>query len=965
MPAPAIIAEKVQQFTDNLADYKRDYNETQVRREFIDVLFTALGWDVENRDGYAEAYKDVVHEDKVKVAGVTKAPDYSFRIGGTRKFFVEAKKPSVQIKTDVDPAFQLRRYAWSAKLPVSILTDFEEFAVYDGRIAPSEKDAAGVARLRLYHYTEYVEKWDEIAALFSKEAVLKGAFDRFADDKKAKRGTTEVDTAFLREIEKWRTDLATNIAAKNPDLSTRQLNFAVQKTIDRVIFLRICEDRGIEEYGRLQGLLKGAKVYERLCEQFREADERYNSGLFHFGTEKGRDDAERDPLSLTLKIGDDVLKRIMESLYYPAPYAFAVFPADILGQVYEQFLGKVIVLDTKHRASVETKPEVRKAGGVFYTPTYIVDYIVAQTVGKLLAGKTPRTVEPLTVLDPACGSGSFLIGAYQALLDWHLNWYETDGAAKHAKGNAPKLYQVAGGGYLLTVAERKRILLNNIFGVDIDPQAVEVTKLSLLLKLLEGASQTNLLVGRILPDLGKNIHCGNSLIGSDFYDNRQGVLFDEEEMYRVNAFDWKKAFPKILSGDNPGFDAVIGNPPWGGNIDDELVYLHAKYPKSTQEHTDSFKIFIDKSLQLVRDSGIVSLIVPNTLLRQRRLKDVRQLMLSYHLPIIVNLGEKVFTGVDAPSCVFVITKDMPDDSFETSLYDLQDKNNEERAIFLTSKNLQTAIIKQSIFASNDGFTFSTAATLHGATTTKLGDSNDFKARDAGINYQRKNVGMNVKGRSDLATRLLYEGEKQENSDRMFWKGTDINRYWISKKTSRFCRPNFQSFVKQNEVVHLNENVFNQAPKILIRQTADTIIATLDTKGVWFGRSIIAITPVNATKYRCEYVIGILNSAYIKRIYQNISGESGRLFAQVKLSQLNQLPIRTINFDAPAEVAQHDRMVSLVEQMLTLREKLAAADATNRTALTRQADSTDAQIDRLVYELYGLTADEIALVEAAP
>lgn len=302
-----------------------------------------------------------MHEDKVKVAGVTKAPDYSFRIGGTRKFFVEAKKPSVQIKTDVDPAFQLRRYAWSAKLPVSILTDFEELSVHDGRIEPNKDDAAGVARIRYYKYTEFVEKWDEIAALFSKQAVLKGAFDRFADDKKTKRGTTEVDTAFLREIEKWRTNFAIHLAAKNPELSTRQLNFVVQKTIDRVTFLRICEDRGIEEYGRLQGLLEGAKVYDQLIEQFRDADERYNSGLFHFGTEKGRDDAERDPLSLTIKIGDDVLKRIIESLYYPAPYAFDVFPADILGQVYEQFLGKVIVLDAKHRATVEAKPEVRKA----------------------------------------------------------------------------------------------------------------------------------------------------------------------------------------------------------------------------------------------------------------------------------------------------------------------------------------------------------------------------------------------------------------------------------------------------------------------------------------------------------------------------------------------------------------------------------------------------------------------------
>ena len=261
MSAPDTVFDLVQRFTDNLTSYKSiNYNETQTRVELIDPLFIALGWDVNNTQGYGEAYKDVIHEDKVKVGGMTKAPDYSFRIGMTRKFFVEAKKPSVNLKSDVAPAFQLRRYAWSAKLPVSILTDFEEFAVYDGRIVPNESDGAGVARIRYYTYTDYIEKWDEIAALFSKEAIINGAFDRFAGDKKAKRGTTEVDAAFLAEIEGWRNALAVNLAAKNSHLTTRQLNIAVQKTIDRIIFLRICEDRGIEEMGRLLSLMNGKNV---------------------------------------------------------------------------------------------------------------------------------------------------------------------------------------------------------------------------------------------------------------------------------------------------------------------------------------------------------------------------------------------------------------------------------------------------------------------------------------------------------------------------------------------------------------------------------------------------------------------------------------------------------------------------------------------------------------------------------
>ena len=379
----------IERFRDNREAYQSgQYNETQLRREFLDPFFDCLGWDVENKKGYAEPYKDVVHEDAIKIGGATKAPDYSFRVGGTRKFFVEAKKPSIHLRDDVDSAFQLRRYAWSAKLPLSILTNFEEFALYDCRIKPDRADKASTGRILYVTFSEYEGRWEEMASIFSHEAVLKGSFDRFAESTKAKKGTAEVDASFVKEIESWRETLARNMALRNPELTQRQLNFFVQCTIDRIIFLRICEDRGVEEYGRLMALQNGPHVYERLCQLFRQADERYNSGLFHFREEKGRREPP-DGLTLQLSIDDKILKEVIKNLYYPdSPYEFSVLPADILGQVYEQFLGKVIHLTSGHRAMVDDKPEVKKAGGVYYTPRYIVDYIVTHTVGKLLEGKT-------------------------------------------------------------------------------------------------------------------------------------------------------------------------------------------------------------------------------------------------------------------------------------------------------------------------------------------------------------------------------------------------------------------------------------------------------------------------------------------------------------------------------------------------------------------------------------------------
>src|SRR2546429_2343 len=385
MSVPKEILDLVERFERQLDAYKfGQYNETQLRREFLDPFFKALGWDIDNEQGYAEAYKDVIHEDAIKVGEATKAPDYCFRIGGARKFFLEAKKPAIDIKHDVSPAFQLRRYAWTTKLPLSILTDFEEFAVYDCRVKPDQNDNAAVARILYVPYTEYAARWDEIAGVFSRDAVHKGSCEKYAKSNKAKRGTADVDDEFLKTIESWRADLARNLALRNPKLTQRELNFAVQRIIDRIIFLRICEGRGIEDYGRLQALTNGDRIYPRLAQQFEQADDRYNSGLFHFKREKDRHEAP-DELTLNLDLDDKLLRDIFKSLYYPeSPYVFSALPADILGQVYEQFLGKIIRLTAGHHAVIEGKPEVKKAGGVYYTPTYIVDYIVQNTVGKLL-----------------------------------------------------------------------------------------------------------------------------------------------------------------------------------------------------------------------------------------------------------------------------------------------------------------------------------------------------------------------------------------------------------------------------------------------------------------------------------------------------------------------------------------------------------------------------------------------------
>ena len=951
MTAPRIIVDLVERFDRNRDAYRAGhYNETQLRREFIDPFFKALGWDIDNEQGNAENYKDVIHEDAIKIGSATKAPDYCFRIGGMRKFFLEAKKPSIDIKGDPGPAYQLRRYAWSGKLPLSILTDFEEFAVYDCRIRPVLTDKSSAARILYLKYTDYAEKWDEIVSIFSKDAVLKGSFDKYAEKSRLKKGTAQVDDAFLAEIESWRDELAHNIALRNPKLSSRQLNFAVQMTVDRIIFLRICEDRGIERYGELMALLNGDSTYQRLLALFRNADDRYNSGLFHFTKEKDRPE-DPDELTPNLVIDDKVLKDIFRGLYYPeSPYAFSVLPTEILGQVYEQFLGRVITLTAGHHAKVEEKPEVKKAGGVFYTPSYIVDYIVQNTVGKLVEDKTPKEVEKIKILDPACGSGSFLLGAYQFLLNWHLDWYLANDPAKWAKSkNSPIVETIRSSvnnqssiinnhSYKLTLNERKRILLNNIFGVDIDSQAVEVTKLSLLLKVLEGEKQL-IYFHRALPDLALNIKCGNSLIASDFYNNQQMTMFDDEECYKINVFDWKAGFPEIFSRKNPGFDAVIGNPPWGATFSiHELEYIKSSFRTASGKNVDSYALFIEQALKKVKMGGMASYIAPDTFLRKDDHEKLREFILTNTtVEELIETGPVFIQVPDTWCLVFLLLNTKP-----------------------TSRN---KIIHKKIsrFVVNAGERLRKFGGSSWDIENKIKQSIWLKSQHLVIGYRSSESEQQIIRKIENQSNLFNlnnrfrisrgeEGSKfslssTNDGDFRIVIPADISRYYTSEGIK----------IKSDTLTSNKLVDFYAHPKIWIIRIQklrweQRLVTSFDIRNNSASmKTLQVIVSVDDNLCDLMFLQGILSSSLINFWCTNYLADD------MNKSYLEKIPVPEFN----------PKLSKCVETMLDLHKKLAAAKTPNeKTVLQRQITATDGQIDRLVYELYGLTADEIKLIEGS-
>jgi type I restriction-modification system DNA methylase subunit len=1020
----------VERFERNIEAYRSPaYNETQLRREFIDPFFEALGWDVANKAGYAEQYKDVFHEDAIKVAGATKAPDYCFRIGGVRKFFLETKRPSVDIKGEVIPAYQLRRYAWSAKLPISILTDFEETAIYDCRLRPRPNDKPSLGRVRFYTYTQYSDLFEEIYNLLSKEAVLKGSFDKFAESEKQKRGTTEVDAEFLKEIESWREALAKDIAIKNPKLSVRELNYAVQLTIDRIIFLRMCEDRGIEKYGQIQTLLNGTNSYHRLRQIFYSADDKYNSGLFDFRT---------DRLTPELKIDDNPLKEIFKNLYYPdSPYEFSVLGADILGHVYEQFLGKVIRLTEGHHAKIEEKPEVRKAGGVYYTPTYIVEYIVKNTVGKIVGAVlrdrllslskdqgthrgvplqrqlSPQQISKIRILDPACGSGSFLLGVYQYLLNYHRDWYQKVDPRKHPQ----EIYQGYGGQWYLTTREKKRILLNNIYGVDIDPQAVEVTKLSLLLKVLEGENQDTLerqiklFKERALPDLGSNIKCGNSLIGPEFSQGKQMNLLDSEETYRINAFDWEKEFPEIMK--RGGFDAVIGNPPYiriqtmkeWAPVEVEIYKKH--YNSASKGNYDIYVVFVERGLNLLNKTGRLGFILPHKFFNAQYGESIRTLLSKgKHLAEVIHFGDQqVFTGATNYTCLLFLDKAGSKQCHFVKVDDLTTWR-------INGESAEGKIPATKITSSEWNFTVGKGAGLFEKLSKMPVKLRDVTSRIfQGIKTSADKIYI-VEEIERKAKRVKIFSREKEGE---YWlepdllhpliKGGDSRRFCISRTDRLIIFPYAKErnnpsklipeFILKNSYPltwsYLIDNKLylenredgkmrgerwyaygrTQAlevmsfPKIFTPDIAARASFSLDetgdlffTGGVAGGYGILVLP-----EYSTKYILGLLNSKLLEWFLRQSATQMRGGYYSYESRFIRNLPIRTIALSNPTDKAHHDKMVELVERMLSLHKELVAAKTPDdKTRIQRQIDVTDQQIDRLVYELYELAQEDTKVVE---
>ncbi len=968
------------------------YNETQVRSDFLDPLFELLGWDIKNRAGKPTNEREVILEEPLKAGADenTKKPDYTFRLFAERKFFLEAKKPHVNIHEVDAPARQARRYGYTANLKISVLSNFEYLMIYDASVKVEETDNNQKALVKKYHYTEYEEKFEEIKRLLGKESVYSGQFDEEWKDIEVRLKQWSVDKQFLKQINEWRLLLGKEIIAADPSIDMNILGDEVQSYINKILFLRVCEDRNIETYKELLAIADAGK-FNALLEKFRKADSKYNSGLF--------DQALSEQVVCN---ASSAFWTIIRQLYFPeSPYSFSVFSSDILGHIYEIFIAEKLAM-VDGELQIVKKPE-NEDRDVVTTPTYIIREILRQTISPLCKGKPAKDILNMKIADIACGSGAFLLEAYQLLNDILIDYY--------IQHDTTKLVQLGENSYRLKYSEKKKLLTSCIYGVDKDINAFEACKFGLLLKLLEDENYESLRNEHpILPDLGNNIFYGNSLLSSSDINIHD---FTVEDTNDINPFDFETL----------RFDAIIGNPPYlttegMKNVSPKELPLYKDKYDSAYKQFDKYIIFVERAYSLLKENGLLGYIVPLKFMKVGAGRELRRIILKNKaLEAITAFGAcKVFPGKSNYTCLLILKKAKTQDMSKNETFRYNEVSNLEKWK-LADKNLIPTDTKYYSELSEGtwplfpehlreayNIIFSNSTTLIEIT----GEDNIFNGIQTSAN---KVYIFQPKSEKDG----LYFFEK----DRKVWKvekevtrpyfqtssGDDgLNTYRTFKPNACVIFPYRKDETGRLEMIPLDDirkdypqlylylfahkDVLNAASRDIKpipttpnewhrfgrHQSLDAcnlpekiIVGVLSTgdkyavdscstfvsSGGTAGYCMIALP--EDSQYNIYYLQAILNCKYLEWISSLYGEIFGGGFIARGTKVLKQLPIRKINFEIAEEKKAHDSIARKQMLLIELGDKIDAMKGNKRklTPLQRQFDIAKQELADMIMNLYGM------------
>lgn len=864
-----------------------------------------------------------------------KRPDIILNKDGNTLLVIESKDASrydmldgfyKKDKSKISFVEQLCNYCDAEGIYWGILTNFVEwrlYSVFQKRLYKNEKYAFSSLLWNNADKSSYIDLLSDKGINFLinlKSSKIIESRGRFDTDPIYYPEQIEIKDKFFSNLKKWRLSIRNTIRKNLPKYNDSKIDLITQKILDRLIFVGYCSDNKVISQNKLHAILHSKiDLYKELQKIFYQMDDKFDSDLFS--------KSEEDEYNKIL-ISDNILRPIIEEL---SNIDFSKLSIHIMGEVYENYLEEIL------RQNDKILKNKKKLQGIYYTTEYVIKYIIKNTLTPILSKcKTASELDNIKVLDSSCGSGSFLILAFDEFIEQY----------KRIE-NQP----------LFEFERRKLILQNNLYGVDIDEKAVEITKLNLLVKCLENGASLDLSGKKILPNIKLNIRCGNSLVSSNLStdsfdlfsnqhidvinkllelhrlfkysndDNKHSIYNDIEiEEFKLNSilnkdleykynlsdikpFNYHIAFPEVFKGG--GFDCIIGNPPWGANIDTILDYLNEYYPNSTVGFKDTYKCFFDKSIQLLKPKGKLGYITPNSFYFNPLFKDLRKLLNSYQIDSMINLGERVFENVEAPSAITIITKSNISNK-KINTMDLSfSKSNKEKENLIN--NGKYSIINQNIFnnTQNNIFSFN----LRNLKSNEVYFEQFANIKDAGIQYHRFGIGMKNRGGNDLHDRLFSKNKNEFKNSVPCYYGKLINRYFINDFTDIYFNMDYKSVLKSNEKVSFTKEYQGKRNKILWRQTSDNIKATIDKKGIWFGNTIQCCQiKKEYSNYKLEYLLAILNSKYLNYIYNNTIKESNRVFPQIKISNLKKLPIRTIDFNNKLDIDIYNKIISIVEEL---------------------------------------------------
>lgn len=977
------IKDLVQKYHANRTAYlKADYNETQLRTDFLDPFFEMLGWDIKNNQGKPTNEREVLVEEALRedANSNTKKPDYTFRLFSERKFFLEAKKPHVKIDSDTEPAKQVRRYGFTAKLKISVLSNFEHLAIYDCSRKVDKNDSATKARIKLYHYTEYEKAFEEIQKQLSHEVVYTGEFDEIWKEIESQLKLSSVDDLFLKQINEWRLILGKEIHSHQNQLDEAQLNDIVQSYINSIIFLRVCEDRNIEVYKTLLNFADNDD-FNALIQKFREADRKYNAGLFnHALTEE------------IITNNSSAFWTIIKQLYFPeSTYSFVVFASDILGNIYEIFLGEQLKI-TNEGITLEKKPE-HIDRDIVTTPTFIIQDILRETVAKHCEGKTDTEILQSSFADIACGSGAFLLETYQLLHDTLVDYY--------LRNNPAELIQTAISTYKLKFETKRQLLTNCIFGVDKDYNAVEACKFGLLLKLLEN-EDNNTIPTPALPNMDANISFGNSLLDSE--------KTSAENQRDINPYDFGET----------KFDVIVGNPPYMATEHMKQftpleLPLYKTHYQSAYKQFDKYFLFIERSLDLLKPNGLFGYIVPSKFTKVGAGKKLREFLASKkEVEQIISFGaNQIFQDKTTYTCLLILKKTEQEHLNYLEVQSLKDWKTRN----IASHNYDSVEFEK---LDDDGWTlvpgnlkpiFESIESQSQTLELLIGSENIYNGIQTSANNIYIHTATNEDEKFYYFQKDATDWKIEKELTRPYFKtssGSDnLNTYRPFSPNTFVIYPYLKTDegiqfvgIEQMESDYPNAFAYLNHYKEVLNNPKRDIKPTPETENEWYryGRhqsldkcdvpakiivgvlsqgnkyaidyhgTLISsggtagycmITLPEGFPYSIYYIQALLNSKYLEW-FSALNGEvfrGGYIARGTKV--LKKLPIRVIDFENEAEKELHDKIASLQEALIQLQGQI-DQNATNQRELIplqRQFDNKKNELDESLKALYNLGEDD--------